>query len=221
MAYGTAVEIWGEHALFSRPELSVERVSYDFITPSAARGIVEAVYWHPGMRYRIDRIHVLNPIRYTSVRRNEVKSKASVQSLKAYVKGKRELPHIDRKADIQQRTSVILRDVHYVIELHFEVTQAAHEGDNEGKFCDILRRRLRKGQCFSQPYLGTREFPAHVRLYEGDMPPRGAYSDSGERDFGLMLYDLDYSDHANITPQFFQARMVNGVVDVAGSEVYR
>lgn len=221
MAYGTAIEVWGEHALFSRPELSVERVSYDFITPSAARGIIEAVYWHPGMRYRIDRIHVLSPIRFTTVRRNEIGSKASCKLLREYVKGSHGLPRINRREDIQQRASVILCDVRYVIEAHFEITSEAQEGDNPGKFCDILRRRLRKGQCYTQPYLGTREFPAHVRLYEGGMPPAGAYSDSGECDFGLMLYDLDYSNREDIVPQFFRARMVDGVVDVAGSEVYR
>lgn len=221
MAYGTTIEVWGDFALFSRPELKVERMSYDVITPSAARGLIEAVYWHPGMRYVIDRIHVLNPISFTSVRRNEVKSKALVSAIRSYVGGAGGLPYIDRSADIQQRASVVLTDVHYVIEAHFEITAGAGPHDNPGKFCDILRRRLSRGQCYSQPYFGTREFPAHFRLYEGETPPHGAYSEAGERDLGLMLYDMDYSDSSDITPMFFRAVMRNGVIDVSGSEVFR
>lgn len=221
MAYGTAIEVWGERALFTRPELSSERMSYDIITPSAARGLIESVYWYPGMAYVIDRIHVLNPIAFTNVRRNEVGEKGSLKNIKSFVGGKGELPHIDRAAKIQQRASTILTGVRYVIEFHFEVTDAASEGDNPGKFCDILRRRLRRGQCYSQPYLGTREFPANVRLWEGSEPPRGAYSDIDERDFGLMLYDMDFSNPEDILPMFYRAVMRHGVVQVSGSEVYR
>ena len=221
MAYGTAIEVWGDYALFSRPELRVERMSYDVITPSAARGLIEAIYWHPGMRYVIDRIHVLNRIRFTSVRRNEVKSKVLSSSLRSYVNGKGEVPYIDRNADIQQRASVVLTEVRYVIETHFEMTDEAHEGDNPGKFCDILRRRLKRGQCYAQPYLGTREFPAHFKLYEGDMPPQGAYANSGDRDLGLLLYDMDYRDPQDINPMFFRAVMRDGVIDVSGGEVFR
>lgn len=221
MAYGTAVEVWGDFALFSRPELKIERMSYDVITPSAARGLIESVYWHPGMRYTIDRIHVLNPIGFTSVRRNEVESRALASAVRSYVSGKGALPYIDRSTDIQQRASVVLTNVHYVIETHFEMTADAGSGDNPGKFCDILRRRLLRGQCYSQPYFGTREFPAQFRLYEGEMPPRGVYSDAGERDLGLMLYDMDYEDPDDIVPMFFRAVMRNGVIDVSGSEVFR
>ena len=221
MAYGTVIEAWGDFALFSRPELKVERMSYDVITPSAARGLIEAVYWHPGMRFVIDKIHVLNPIRFTSVRRNEVKSKALASAVRSYASGTGGLPYIDRSADIQQRASVVLADVRYVIEVHFEMTAAAGPGDNPGKFCDILRRRLAKGQCYSQPYFGTREFPAHFRLYEGEIPPHGAYSEEDERDLGLMLYDMDYSDPDDITPMFFRAVMRNGTINVAESEVFR
>ena len=221
MAFGVRVEAWGERALFTRPELSVERVSYDVITPSAARGILEAVYWHPGMRYVIDRIHVLNPIAFSSVRRNEVATKALASSIKAAAVGTGPLPHTYTGEDIQQRASLILLDVRYVIEAHFEMTEKANESDNPGKFCDILRRRLDKGQCYSQPYFGCREFAANVAPYEGEWPPRGAYEDVAERDFGLMLYDVDYSNPVDYVPMFFRAVMRNGVIDVAGSEVYR
>ena len=221
MAYGFKVEAWGERALFTRPELKVERVSYDVITPSAARGLLEAVYWHPGMRYVIDRIHVLNPIAFTSVRRNEVKDKASASLLKAAATGAKLLPHLYTGESIQQRASLILTDVRYIIEAHFEMTEKANASDNPGKFCDIVRRRLAKGQNYSQPYLGCREFPAYLSLFEGECIPRGAYSDVEERDLGLMLYDMDYSNPADYQPMFFRAVMRHGVIDVPGSEVYR
>ncbi len=221
MAYGFRVEAWGSMALFTRPELKVERYSYDVMTPSAARGMLESVYWHPGMRYVIDRIHVLNPIEFTSVRRNEVKSKASSAQLRSAAEGKKPLPHIYSGEDIVQRASVVLTDVRYVIEAHFEMTEDAASGDNPGKFCDIFRRRLAKGQCYSQSYFGCREFAANLAPYEGEWPPQGAYSDVAERDFGLMLYDIDFSDPKDYKPMFFRAVMRNGVVDVAGSEVLR
>lgn len=221
MAFGVKVEVWGAFAAFNRPEFHVERMTYDVLTPSAARGILESVYWHPGMRYVIDRLHVLNEIKRTSVRRNEVSSKAQASALKSAVLNGGQLPYIDARADIAQRAAVILSDVRYVIEAHFEMTDAAGAGDNPGKFCDILRRRLRKGQCYSQPYLGTREFACHCALLESEGVPPGFYSHSGERDLGFMLFDMDYSNPQEITPMFFRAIMKNGVIDVAGSEVYR
>lgn len=149
MSYGVKVEVWGDYALFTRPELSVERVSYDVISPSAARGILESLYWHPGMKYQVDRIHVLNPIRFTNVRRNEVKSKALASSFRAVMSNGGDLPSIYTSEDIQQRASMMLRDVRYVIEAHFDMTDKAQPGDNPGKFKDILMRRLRKGACYS------------------------------------------------------------------------
>lgn len=222
MAYGIRVEVWGDRALYTRPELSVERVSYDLITPSAARGLIESIYWHPGMRYVIDRIHVLNPINFTNVRRNEVKSKALASTMRsAMLNPEKALPYINAKDDIQQRASLILTDVHYVIDAHFDLTDEAKPGDNPGKFSDIIRRRLEKGQCYSTPYFGCREFAANYKAYEGTGDPQGFYSHEAERDLGLMLYDMDYSDPQNITPMFFRAVMRNGVVDVSGSEVFR
>lgn len=220
VSFGFSIEAWGERALFTRPELSVERVTYDVITPSAARGLIESVYWHPGMRYVIDRIHVINPIEFSSVRRNEVKAKAALSSMRSAIEGSKGLPYISSQENIVQRASLILTGVHYVIDAHFAMTDQAKAEDNPGKFCDILKRRLRKGQCYSQPYFGCREFPANVRLLEGEMP-ESAYSAVGERDFGIMLFDMDYSNHQDITPMFYRAVMKNGVIDVAGSEVYR
>ena len=220
MAFGFSIEAWGDRALFTRPELSVERVTYDVITPSAARGLIESVYWHPGMRYVIDRIHVINPIEFSSVRRNEVKVKASAAAIRASVQGAKDLPCISTQENIVQRASLILTDVRYVIDAHFVMTDKANQGDNPGKFCDILKRRLRKGQCYSQPYFGCREFAANVRLLEGESSS-GAYDDVSERDFGIMLYDMDYSNPDEITPKFYRAIMRNGIIDVAGSEVYQ
>lgn len=221
MAYGIQVEVWGDYALFTRPELSVERVSYEIITPSAARGLIESIYWHPGLRYTIDRIHVLNPIRFTNVRRNEVKSKASVSAMRTAITSGGKLPYINTKDDIQQRATLLLTDVRYVIEAHFDLTDKATLEDNAGKFSDIIKRRLNKGQCYSAPYFGTREFAAHFKAYEGAAPPKGYYSDEEERDLGLMLFDMNYTDQRNITPMFYRAIMRKGVVDVAGSEVFR
>lgn len=228
MAFGVKVEIWGDRALFTRPELSVERMSYDVITPSAARGIIESVYWHPGLRYQIDRIHVLNPIKFTNVRRNEIKSKALGSAVRTAATKGGPLPFIDAHADIQQRASVMLVDVRYVVEAHFTMTEQASPDDNPGKFKDILMRRLRRGQTFSTPYLGTRECSCNVREWTGsDADLLGYYASEDYRDLGLMLYDMDYSDLSddgipqNITPIFYRPIMRNGVIDVAGSEVFR
>ena len=137
------LEVWGDYACFSRPEMKVERVSYDVITPSAARGLIEAIYWHPGMRYVIDRIHVLSPIRFSNVRRNEVKDKISCREVKRIMEHGGE-SFIATPESIQQRAAMVLRDVRYVIEAHFEMTDKAAPGDNPGKFQDILRRRMEK-----------------------------------------------------------------------------
>ena len=224
MAYGFRVEFWGERACFTRPELKVERMSYDVPTPSALRGMLEAIYWHPGMRWCIDRIHVINRIAFTNVRRNEVKSKGSMSDMKSTMLGKRDLPYINTKEDIQQRASLILRDVRYVVDAHFEMTGDAGPSDSSGKFQAIAARRLERGQCYSQPYFGCREFPAYFGPYERQGDPRGYYTGSGERDLGLMLYDMDFSDPHDITPMFFRATMKDGVIEVpplTGSEVLR
>ena len=208
------VEVWGDYACFSRPELKTERLSYDVMTPSAARGLLEAIYWHPGLRWVIDRIYVMQPIRFTGIRRNEVKSKISADNVRSAMSGGKQEVYLCTSEDIQQRAATVLQDVRYVIEAHFVMTDQAAPSDNAGKFCDIMRRRLEKGQCYHQPCFGVREFPAQFRLWPG-----GEIPTTGEtRDMGLMLYDMDYSDLRNITPMFFRAALENGVLNVPAPE---
>ena len=208
MAVGVKVRVWGDYALFSRPEMKVERCSYDAMTPSAARGILEAVYWHPGMKWVIDRIYVVKPIQFTSIRRNEVKSKISANNVLSAYNGALKPLYISSKAEIVQRASLLLCDVEYVIE------------DNPGKFKDIIMRRLRRGECYHTPYFGCREFPVNFCLCEEDAIVT-AYDGVEEKDLGYMLFDMDYSDRANIQPMFFRAVMKNGVLDLRDCEVIR
>lgn len=170
MGKGVKVRVWGELALFSRPEMKVERCSYDMMTPSAARGILEAIYWHPGMRWIVDRIYLRKPVRFTSIRRNEVKSKISANNVLSVMNGGDKPLFISSKEDIVQRAAVLLRDVDYVIEAHFEMTDNAGPCDNPGKFKDIVMRRLRRGECYHMPYFGCREFPANFELFECRLP---------------------------------------------------
>ena len=212
------IEVWGDYACFSRPEMKVERVSYDVMTPSAARGILEAIYWHPGLVWRIDRIRVLAPIRFTNIRRNEVKDKISASNVRTVMnRGKGEL-YLATPQSIQQRAAMILRDVHYVIEAHFDMTDRAAPTDNPGKFKDIVKRRAQKGQFYHQPYFGTREFPANFKLCEAI--PECPAELLGERDLGWMLLDMDYSDLSDIKPMFFRGVLKDGVLEVppVGSE---
>ena len=211
------LEVWGAYALFSRPELKVERVSYDVPTPSAARGIVEAVYYHPGLRWYIDRIHVLNPIRFVSIRRNEVTDKISGRNVRQAAQGGGQPLYLVTSQKIVQRSSLLLQDVHYVIEAHFEMTDKAAPSDNPGKFQDIVIRRMERGQCFHTPYFGCREFPVSFRRWPGGPIP----TIDETRDLGLMLYDFDYSDPAAITPTYFRARLEHGVLNTQNCEVFR
>lgn len=211
------MEVWGDHALFTRPEMKVERVSYDIPTPSAARGMLEAVYYHPGLSWKIDRIHILNPIRFTNLRRNEVDAKILASDLRSVAQGSDRKLYLAASDHIQQRAAMMLKDVHYVIEAHFDMADRAAPSDNPGKFQDIIKRRLRRGQAFAQPYLGCRECTAYFGLWEnGEIP-----TIQESRDLGWMLYDMDYSRPDDITPMFFRAQMVNGVVDVSNCEVVR
>ena len=206
------VEVWGDYACFSRPEMKVERVSYDVITPSAARGLIEAIYWHPGMRWIIDSIQVCAPIRFTNVRRNEVKDIISARKVKQAMEKRDANLYLATPESIQQRAAMVLRNVRYVINAHFEMTGRAAEGDNPGKFQDIVKRRLTRGQCYHQPCFGVREFPASFRICE--TPPPCPEELKGERDLGWMLLDLDYSDPENITPLFFRGVLRDGVLEV-------
>ena len=220
MPKGVKVKVWGDYALFTRPEMKVERCSYDVMTPSAARGILEAIYWHPGMRWVIDRIYVNKPIQFTSIRRNEVKSKISANNVLSVYNGASKNLSISSKAEIAQRASLLLRNVEYVIEAHFEMTDKANGSDNPGKFKDIIIRRLKRGECFHTPYFGCREFPVRFCLCEEDKVLT-AYEEEYERDLGFMLYDLDYSDPQNIQPMFFRALMKRGIIDLQNCEVIR
>ena len=206
------LEVGGDYACFTRPEMKTERVSYDVMTPSAARGLLEAVYWHPGMRWVIDRVRVCAPIRFTNLRRNEVKATINARSVRTVMeRGKGEL-WLAAPEEIQQRAAMLLRDVRYVIEAHFDLTDKAAPGDNPGKFQDIMRRRVERGQFYHQPCFGCREFPAHFRACE-ELPPCPEEL-KGERDLGYVLWDMDYSDPENIVPLFFRAKLKDGVLEV-------
>jgi len=202
----------GNHACFTRLEMKMERVSYDTITPSAARGILEAIYWKPEIRWVVERLHVLKPIRFTSMRRNEVKALA-LGSAKSAMRGNGTLAlYVEDHRD--QRASMILRDVEYVIEARIDVLSG------EGlltKHYETFKRRAIKGQCFHRPCLGCREFDAQFAWIDGD-PPTSALQ--GERDLGFMLHDIDYTHDR--TPRFFRPTMRDGVIDVppfGGAEV--
>ena len=191
--------------------MKVERVSYDVMTPSAARGILEAIHWKPAIRWIVTAIHVLEPIRFQSIRRNEVGHKAPVASIrKAMNSGDIGDLALRVDEDRQQRAATVLRDVAYVIEARFELTEKAGAEDNEGKHLDTFNRRARKGQCFHQPCLGTREFPARFSLIEPGATAPQAIEDT--RDLGFMLYDIDHAgDRASL---FFRAELSNGVLRV-------
>lgn len=211
------LEVWGDMACFTRPELKVERMSYDVITPSAARAIYEAIFWKPAIHWQITRIEVLNPIKWISVRRNEVGAVASRYPI--YIEDKR-----------QQKNSLLLKDVDYRIWARMEfrsIAKRKSEGDlfahepgkdeNPMKYYQMFERRASKGQCFTQPYLGTREFPASYRLVDAEtevLSPTLSAEQGGNKDLGIMLYDMDFSDQKNIQPMFYRAEMRHGVIIV-------
>ncbi len=219
MGYGFALEVWGDYGLFSRPEFKVERVSYDIITPSAARGIIESIYWKPAIRYVIDRIHVYNEPIFTNIRRNEVSEKIMASNIKRLMEGNKNIKgYLVSSESIQQRASLILKNIRYVLEFHFEMTDKAGEGDTKEKHYNIALRRMRNGQFYHMPCFGCREFPTNFRLIEGAIPKSDLL---GERDLGFMLYDMDFSNLENIEPIFFRAIMMNGIVDLTNVELRR
>ncbi len=215
MAYGVRLHVWGDYACFTRPEMKVERVSYDVMTPSAARGILEAIHWKPEIRWVIDRIHVLKPIRFETIRRNEVSSKISEKTAQAAMKkGSTEglRLFVDDHKERQQRAALVLRDVAYVIEAHF--TAKAQDEDLQqvaAKHISMFNRRAAMGQCFHQPYLGTREFAAHFALVD-ELPVSELSAEERDRDLGWMLHDIDYTD--GNTARLFRARLRDAVVAV-------
>lgn len=217
MAYGVRLKVWGERACFTRPEMKVERVSYDVMTPSAARGILEAVLWKPQIRWVVDRIHVLREIRFQSFRRNEVGQKASAANAASAMKrGTTAGLGLVVEDNRQQRATTMLVDVAYVIEAHFEMTGKAGPDDGPAKYASMFNRRAAAGQCFHRPCLGTREFPADFELIAEGAPLPESRLPAGQRgrDLGWILHDLDFSDPKNVASRFFRARLDEGVLDV-------
>ncbi|MBF0214280.1 MAG: type I-C CRISPR-associated protein Cas5 [Magnetococcales bacterium] len=230
MSHGIRLHVWGEYACWTRPEMKAERVSYDVMTPSGARGILEAIYWKPQMRWVIDRIRVLAPIRFANIRRNEVDLPKISVTAKA-MQGSEPGPSIYAEENRQQRATLLLTNVVYGIEAHIEVLDAQEKNgailsEPVAKHLDQFNRRVRDGACFHRPYLGCREFPAYFAPVDAAGFPPAPEELNGERPLGFMLDDMEHAGHPGITPRphrcddrcqprFFRARMVDGVVDVA------
>lgn len=215
MAFGVRLHVWGDRACFTRPEMKVERVSYDVMTPSAARGILESIHWKPAIAWVVDRIHVLRPIRFQSFRRNEVGAKASASlAASAMKRGTTAGLGIVVEDNRQQRAATLLVDVVYVIEAHFTMTPKAGPEDTPAKHLSMFNRRAEAGQCFHRPCLGTREFAADFALVaEGAALPESRLPEAqAERDLGWMLHDIDFA--AGNVSRFFRARLRGGVLDV-------
>lgn len=194
------LKVWGDNACFTRPEMKVERVSYDVMTPSAARGIVEAIHWKPAIRWYISRIDVLNPIKWESVRRNEVGIKMSPAARQIFIEDQR-----------QQRAGLFLRDVAYIIHAFFDLTDKAGPDDNAMKHQEMFLRRAKKGQCFHRPCLGCREFAADFDVIAEDQSLSQPINET--RDLGWMLYDMDFSGNEP-RPLFFRASLEIGSMKV-------
>lgn len=210
MGYGITIRAWGDYACFTRPEMKIERVTYDVITPSAARGLIEAVYWKPAIRWVIDEIQVIKPIAFTNIRRNEVSSVIPESVAKKIQRGTDEMLYISAVADRQQKAAMVLRDVEYVIKAHFEmIPERAGEDDTIEKHYNIVLRRLRNGQHFHKPCFGTREFPAEIELFEeGTALSQSCYH--GEQDLGWMFYDYDYAAGKSIV--MYRCVMRDGLI---------
>ena len=234
MSYGFRVIVDGDYACFTRPEMKVERVSYDVPTPGALEGLLKCVYWKPAIRYVIDRIVVFNPIKFINIRRNEAKDKVNFTNVKSAMMGKGGSPEIFISAadkSISQRAGMLLRDVRYGIEFHFEMTgiKSDHEDENEEKHYSILMRRLGKGQCYKQPVLGCREFSVKSFRLVDDFPMNEISDElKGDIDLGFMLYRLNFKDGGvpldgdwekhvfsdSAEPSFYRPHLVDGVIDV-------
>lgn len=237
MSYGFKVVVEGDYACFTRPELKVERVSYDVPTPGALEGMLKSVYWKPAIRYVIDRIIVFNAIDFANIRRNEVKDKILYSAMKSQMKGKGGNPCIYTSESRSQRASMILKNVKYGIEFHFELTglKSEQEDDAENKHFNIIKRRLEKGQYFRTPCLGCSEFPVKriepVNEFDENLVSN-AILDMGDVDLGFMSYKVVFDDRGKPVngdwenPKFsdrastlyYRPHMINGVIDVA---IYR
>jgi len=219
MAQGVKLLVSGDYACWTRPEMKAERVSYDVMTPSGARGILEAIYWKPQICWVVDKIRVFAPIRFTNIRRNEVAHKLPAANVKKAMNGGSGVValYADDPKNRQPRASLLLTNVCYGIEAHFELRDSKERdgvitADPAAKHLDQFNRRLIKGRCFHRPYLGCREFAARFEPVDGDWPDCPEELE-GERDLGFMLHDIDFAE--NMTPHFFRARMCDGVIDVA------
>ncbi|WP_028324875.1 type I-C CRISPR-associated protein Cas5c [Desulfatirhabdium butyrativorans] len=194
------LRVWGDNACFTRPEMKVERVSYDVMTPSAARGVLESILWKPAIRWQITEIDVLKPIRWESVRRNEVGTVMSHRASGIYVEDQR-----------QQRAGLFLKKVAYIIHAYFELTERAGQNDNIIKFEEMFIRRAKKGQCFQRPFLGCREFAANFELVDSDAEHHKPILET--RDLGFMLYDMNHTGPEPM-PMWFRASLENGRIRV-------
>lgn len=206
------LELTGDFACFTRPEMKVERVSYDMMTPSAARACFEAILWKPAIRWHIRKIEVLKPIRWINLRRNEVASVVSTRNVETAMKNGTGILGLNIEDDRQQRAGLFLRDVAYRVHADLEVLPNAAPDNTPMKFQEMFERRANRGQCVNQPYLGCREFAANFRLVT-DLAAEPAPIDE-TRELGFMLHDLDFTQPADPTPRFFRAQMENGAVNV-------
>lgn len=206
------LEVAGDYACFTRPEMKMERVSYDVITPSAARAVFEAILWKPAIQWVVNKIEVLQPIQWLSLRRNEVASKMSTRNAQSMLNGTLRDYALYVEDDRQQRATLLLRDVRYRLHAALVLTKQAGPEDSEQKFIEMFRRRASKGQCLYQPYLGCREFSCSFRLVDGAAEQASPIQDS--RDLGFMLYDLDFTNVENPVPLFFRASMEQGIIQV-------
>lgn len=220
LPYGVKLHVWGPYACFARPEFKAERLSYDVITPSAARGILEAIHWKPGMWWVVDRIHVLNPVRFETVCRNEVGRKVPVRAVAgAMRRGTTEGLPLRIEDERLYRATTLLRDVAYLIEAHFRVGPGAAPTETGAKHLAMFNRRARRGQCFHRPYLGMRELPCDFAPAEGAVPQTSLLAGERDRDLGWMLHDIDFE--SGRTPRFFRARLEGGVIDVPAPDDVR
>lgn len=206
------LELTGDFACFTRPEMKVERVSYDVITPSAARACFEAILWKPAIRWHIRKIEILKPIRWINLRRNEVASVVSTRNVETAMKNGTGILGLNIEDDRQQRAGLFLRDVAYRVHADLEVLPNAAPDNTPMKFQEMFERRANRGQCVNQPYLGCREFAANFRLV-ADLAAEPAPIDE-TRELGFMLHDLDFTNPADPAPRFFRAQLENGAVNV-------
>jgi len=219
------LDVWGDHACFTRPEMKVERMSYNVITPSAARGIYEAIFWKPAIVWHITKIEILNPIKWGSVRRNELSIITKLPSKNQMSNTFDEALGIAIEDNRQQRATLLLKDVRYRLHAYFDfiapemrVENQVSPDENPAKYAAMFERRAKKGQCFHRPYLGCREFPCYFILAdESSLQIQQPILE--DADFGWMLYDLDYSNPENISPEFFHATMQQGVINTDRRDV--